>query len=161
MMQQIYGIVCESQLLEAQGHLQEAVTAYIRDHNASNCFEAIRLLKETLVICDNGRGGNLDYIVLKHELKNIMKKIRDSLIIRTQRCVQMGQPELFKEMLDAAHGGGGITTLDEWSQLMQSYEKQIRQRFPVEAFPARRKHKWRRPQKKNGARCNAFSCTAQ
>ena len=148
MMQKLEDMARESHLVGAQGHLQAAVTAYTRD--ASNCFEAIRLLKEAVVICDNCAGGNLNYIVLKNALKHLMNKIRDSLIIRTQRCVQMGQPEVFKDMLHATHGGGGIASLDEWSQLMQSYEKQIRQRFPVEAFPTKRKHKRCRPRKKRG-----------
>ena len=66
--------------------------------------------------CEQRCKDNLEYIVLKHELKDLINNIRDSLIIRIQRCVQMGQRELFKNMLDAVHGGGGITDVDEWSQ---------------------------------------------
>ena len=129
-------------LLEVHGHVQEAAKAY----EASGCFKAIQLLKKAVLMCENLCESNLEYIVLKHELKDLINNIRDALIIRIQRCVQMGQRESFKNMLHAAHGGGGITDLDEWSQLMQSYQKQIRRMFPDEAFPPKTKtNKRRRP----------------
>ena len=120
----------EQNLFRVHGHVQEAAKAYA----ASGCFEAIQLLKKAVLMCENLCESNLEYIVLKHELKDLINNIRDALIIRIQRCVQMGQRESFKNMFDAAHGGGGITDVDEWSQLMQSYQKQIRQMFPNEAF---------------------------
>ena len=137
-------------LLEVHGHVQEAAKAY----EANGCFKAIQFLKKAVLMCEKLFESNLEYIVLKHELKDLMNNIRDSLIIRTQCCVQMGQRESFKNMLDAAHGGGGITDGDEWSQLMQSYQKQIRQMFPDEAFPPKTKRnkrrRWRRPLNKGG-----------
>ena len=92
-------------------------------------------------MCEQRFKSNLEYIVLKHELKDLINNIRDSLIIRIQRCVQMGQRESFKNMLDAAHGGGGITDLDEWSQLMQSYQ---------EAFPSRTRRRGQRGPRNQG-----------
>ena len=139
----------EQNLFRLHGHVQEAAKAY----EASGCFEAIQLLKKAVLMCEKLFESNLEYIVLKHELKDLMNNIRDFLIIRTQCCVQMGQRESFKNMLDAAHGGGGITDGDEWSQLMQSYQKQIRQMFPDEAFPpnkTKRRGKRRRPRNKGG-----------
>ena len=134
-------------LLEVHGHVQEAAKAY----EASGCFKAIQLLKKAVLMCENLCESNLEYIVLKHELKDLINNIRDSLIIRIQRCVQMGQRESFKNMLRAALGGGRITDLDEWSQLMQSYQKQIRRMFPDEAFPSKTKrHTRRRPRNKGG-----------
>ena len=137
----------EQNLFRLHGHAQEAAKAY----KASGCAEAIQLLKKAVLMCENLCESNLEYIVLKHEVKDLINNIRDSLIIRIQRCVQMGQRESFKNMLDAAHGGGGITNLDEWSQLMQSYQKQIRRMFPDEAFPSKTKrHRRRRPRNKGG-----------
>ena len=136
-------------LLEVYGHVQEAAKAY----EANGCFKAIQFLKKAVLMCEKLLESNLEYIVLKHELKDLMNNIRDSLIIRTQCCVQMGQRESFKNMLDAAHGGGGITDGDEWSQLMQSYQKQIRQMFLDEAFPPnknKRREKGRRRRNKGG-----------
>ena len=137
----------EQNLFRVHGHVQEAAKAY----EASGCFEAIQLLKNAVLMCEQLCESNLEYIVLKHELKDLINKIRDSLIIRIQRCVQMGQRESFKDMLDKAHGGRGVTDLDEWSQLMQSYQKQIRRMFPDEAFPPKTKrNKRRRPRNKGG-----------
>ena len=140
-------MVDEQKLFRVHGHVREAAKAY----EASGCFEAIQLLKKAVLMCEQLCESNLECIVLKHELKALINNIRDSLIIRIQCCVQMGQRESFKNMLDAAHGGGGITDLDEWSQLMQSYQKQIRRMFPDEAFPPKTmRHKRRRPRNKGG-----------
>ena len=140
------GKMAHEQNLEVHGHVQEAA----RDYAASGYLGAIKLLKEAVLVCKSEQRckDNLEYIVLKHELKDLINNIRVFLIIRIQRCVQMDQQESCKHMLDAAHGGGGITDLDEWSQLMQSYQKQIRRMFPDEAFPSKTKrHSQHRPRK--------------
>ena len=139
------GKMAHEQNLEVHGHVQEAARAYA----ASGYLGAIKLLKEAVLMCKCEQRDNLEYIVLKHELKDLIINIRDVLIIRTQRCVQMGQRESFKNMLRAALGGGRITDLDEWSQLMQSYHKNIRQLFPAQAFPSKTSgKKQRKPRKK-------------
>ena len=144
------GKMAHEQNLEVHGHVQGAA----RDYAASGYLGAIKLLKEAVLMCmcEQRCKDNLEYIVLKHALKDLINNIRDVLIIRIQRCVQMGQRESFKNMLDAAHGGGGITDVDEWSQLMQSYQKQIRRMFPDEAFPSKTKkrNKRRRPRNERG-----------
>ena len=123
--------------------VQEAEQAY----QASNCFEAIDLLKKAVLMCENLWESNLEYEqheymdlrVIMVELKELTNKIRDSLIIRIQGCVQMGERESFEHELVAQHGGIGFR-LDEWSQLMHSYHKEIRNKFPAEAFAPRRPH---------------------
>ena len=139
----------EQNLFRLHGHVQEAAKAY----KASGCFKAIQLLKKAVLMCDNIWERNLEcecihlLRVIRVELKELTNKIRDSLIIRIQGCVQMGQREWFEHELVAQHGGNGITW-DEWSQLMHSYTKQIRSKFPAEAFaPMRTKRKRRRPRK--------------
>ena len=142
--------MAHEQNLEVHGHVQEAAKAYA----ASGYFGAIQLLKKAVLMCEQRCKNNLEYIVLKHELKDLINNIRDVLIIRIQRCVQMGQRQSFKNMLGAAHGGGRITDLDEWSQLMQSYQKKIRQMFPDQAFPSKTSRKKQRRPRKKKARCN-------
>ena len=139
------GKMAHEQNLEVHGHVQEAARAYA----ASGYLGAIKLLKEAVLMCkcEQRCKDNLEYIVLKHELKDLINNIRDSMIIRIQRCVQMGQRESFKNMLRATHGGGRITDLDEWPQLMQSYQKKIRQLFPAQAFPSKTSRR-KRPRKK-------------
>ena len=106
--------------------VQEAEQAY----QASNCFEAIDLLKKAVLMCDNIWESNLEYEcidlrVIRVELKELTNKIRDSLILRTQNRVQMGERESFEHELVDQHGGQGFNK-DEWSQLMHSYAKEIR-----------------------------------
>ena len=66
-------------------YVQSAQQAY----QASNCFEAIDLLKKAVLMCDNIWESNLEYEcidlrVIRVELKELTNKIRDSLILRTQ-----------------------------------------------------------------------------
>ena len=132
--------------------VQEAEQAY----QANNCFEAIDLLKKAVLMCENLWESNLEYEqheyidlrVIIVELKELTNKIRDSLIIRIQGRVPTGQRKCFERQLVAQHGETDITR-DEWSQLMQSYEKEIRSKFPADAFaPMKTKRHRRRPRKK-------------
>ena len=141
------GKMAHEQNLEVHGHVQEAARAYA----ASGYLGAIKLLKEAVLVCKSEQRckDNLEYIVLKHELKDLIINIRDVMILRTQRCVQMGQRESFKNMLRAALGGGRIADLNEMSQLMNSYHKTIRQKFPAQAFPSKTsRRKRKRPRKR-------------
>ena len=116
------------------------------------CFEAIDLLKQAVLMCKKLWKRNSEYeqhdecmhlLVIKVELKELTNKIRDSLILRTQNRVQMGERESFEHELVDQHGGQGFNK-DEWSQLMHSYAKEIRNKFPEVAFAPRRPHKRRR-----------------
>ena len=81
-----------------------------------HCFEAIDLLKQAVLICKKlwKRNGMYEQhecmhlLVMKVELKELTNKIRDSLILRTQGCVQMGERESFEHALVAQHGGQGF-----------------------------------------------------
>ena len=68
----------EQNLFRLHGHVQEAAKAY----KASGCFKAIQLLKKAVLMCEQLCESNLEYIVLKHELKDLINNIRDSLLIR-------------------------------------------------------------------------------
>ena len=127
--------------------VQKAEQAY----QASYCFEAIDLLKEAVLMCEKLWKSNLGYQqhecmhlrVIRVELKELTNKIRDSLILRTQNRVQMGERESFEHELVDQHGGQGFNK-DEWSQLMHSYAKEIRNKFPQVAFAPRSPKKRRR-----------------
>ena len=116
-----------------------------------HCFEAIDLLKQAVLICKKlwKRNGMYEQhecmhlLVMKVELKELTNKIRDSLILRTQNRVQMGERESFEHELVDQHGGQGFNK-DEWSQLMHSYAKEIRNKFPQVAFKKRRRRHRRR-----------------
>jgi hypothetical protein len=118
-------------------HLGRAAESYFRDGGgASGCFDAMRSLEQAIVVCENGVPLDLEYVFLKHEIGVLCKKVRDSLIVRTQLEVPIGDRKVFEEGLDAASGEGCI--IDKKSKLhsilMLSYKKQIWERYPEEAF---------------------------
>ena len=94
------------------------------------CFEAIDLLKQAVLMCKklwkrNSEYEQHDLLVIKVELKELTNKIRDSLILRIQNRLQIADRESFERELVDQHGGQGFNK-DEWSQLMHSYAKEIR-----------------------------------
>ena len=116
-----------------------------------HCFEAIDLLKQAVLICKKLWKGNGMYeqhecmhlLVMKVELKELTNKIRDSLILRIQNRLQIADRKSFERELLDQHGGQGFNQ-DEWSQLMHSYAKEIRNKFPQVAFKKRRRRHRRR-----------------
>ena len=116
-----------------------------------HCFEAIDLLKQAVLICKKLWKSNGMYeqhecmhlLVMKVELKELTNKIRDSLILRIQNRLQIADRESFEHELVYQHGGQSFNK-DEWSQLMHSYAKEIRNKFPQVAFARRRPKKRRR-----------------
>ena len=127
--------------------VQKAEQAY----QASYCFEAIDLLKKAVLMCEKLWKRNLEYeqhecmhlLVIKVELKELTNKIRDSLILRIQNRLQIADRESFEHELVDQHGGQGFNK-EEWSQLMNSYAKEIRNKFPQVAFAPRSPKKRRR-----------------
>ena len=115
------------------------------------CFEAIDLLKQAVLMCKKLWKRNSEYeqhecmhlLVIKVELKELTNKIRDSLILRIQNRLQIADRESFEHELVDQHGGQGFNK-DEWSQLMHSYAKEIRNKFPQVAFAPRSPKKRRR-----------------
>ena len=120
-------------------------------YQASYCFEAIDLLKQAVLMCKKLWKRNSEYeqhecmhlLVIKVELKELTNKIRDSLILRIQNRLQIADRESFERELLDQHGGQGFNQ-DEWSQLMHSYAKEIRNKFPQVAFKKRRRRHRRR-----------------
>ena len=113
-----------------------------------HCFEAIDLLKQAVLMCKklwkrNSEYEQHDLLVIKVELKELTNKIRDSLILRIQNRLQIADRKSFERELLDQHGGQGFNQ-DEWSQLMHSYAKEIRNKFPEVAFAPRRPHTRRR-----------------
>ena len=110
-------------------------------YQASYCFEAIDLLKKAVLMCEKLWKRNLEYEqhecmhlrIIRVELKELTNKIRDSLILRIQNRLQIADRESFERELVDQHGGQGFNK-DEWSQLMHSYAKEIRNKFPEVAF---------------------------
>ena len=112
------------------------------------CFEAIDLLKQAVLMCKklwkrNSEYEQHDLLVIKVELKELTNKIRDSLILRIQNRLQIADRESFEHELVYQHGGQSFNK-DEWSQLMHSYAKEIRNKFPQVAFAPRSPKKRRR-----------------
>jgi hypothetical protein len=138
-------------------HLGRAVESYFRDGGgASGCFDAMRSLDQAIVVCDNGVPLDLGYIFLKNEICVIRMKVGDSLIVRTQLEVPIGDRKVFEDELDAASGEGCIIENNFRSQLMHNYKMQIWERYPEEAFISHTREAWRngKPRLRRSARYN-------
>jgi hypothetical protein len=140
-------------------HLGRAAESYFRDGGgASGCFDAMRSLDQAIVVCENGVPLDLNYVFLKNEIGVIRMKVRDSLIVRTQLEVPIGDRKVFEEALDAASGEGYIIDKPSalHSQLMHCYKKQIWDRYHEEAFISHTQESWRngKPRVRRSARFN-------
>ena len=121
-------------LNDALVYLGKAAWSYFGDDGASGCFNAVRLLEMGIVACEHGQSFSLDYIFLKNEIRVLCKKVRDSLIVRTQLGVVIGDKAVFEDALNAAYGEVIDKKSQLYSLLMQSYKKQIWEAYPDEAF---------------------------
>ena len=124
-------------------YFDEASRSYFEGEEASDCVDTIRYLEQAIDVCEYAVVYNLEYLVLKHEIRALCRKVRDSLIIRVQLHASIGDKEEFEQKLAAAFGKDDVadgqsgdmgTSVNMYSLLMQSYRKQIWERFPVEAF---------------------------
>ena len=92
---------------------------------------------------------------LYKELDAAVKKVRDSLSVRTQlAALPMGDKKKYESVLKAAYGGR--IDDEENSRLMQSYRKIVWEKFE-EAFPSNNKREniqrgWPRPRRERGGR---------
>ena len=119
-------------------YIQQTWDACIRSRGPSNYCEAIHLLEQPVKILEEAvLHRDLDHIFPLHVHRTLINKIRDSLIIRIQLSVDIGNRQLFKEALAAAYGEDDLSNPTTWSQMMQSYKKQIKTRFPEEAFDSK------------------------
>ena len=100
------------------------------DSSPRGAVDALRQITQAREMC--GQGGSL-----YTELDAAAKKVRDSLIVRTQLdALPMGDKKLYQSVLEAAYGGR--IDDEENSRLMQSYRKTIWEKFE-EAFPSNNK----------------------
>ena len=121
-------------LNDALVYLDQAAVSYFGSGGAHGCFDALRSLDKAICACEHGAVMSLDYLFLKHEIRVLCRTIRDSLIVRIQSRVVVGDKEAFEDALSAAYGERMDKKSQLYSLLMNSYKKQIWDRYPNEAF---------------------------
>ena len=102
------------------------------DSTPRGAVDALRQTTKALDMCSHTTPSGQLYT----ELDAAAKKVRDTLSVRTQLIVTMGDKKKYQSVLEAAYGGR--IDDEENSRLMQSYRKTIWEKFE-NAFPSNNK----------------------
>ena len=104
------------------------------------CFDWLPELEAALALCDVD--VNLDYVVVRNQMKNLVNACRDLLVVRAQFLCPVGDRALFKAVIEAAYGD---LSSKLYSKVMNAYTKAL-SHLP-DTFPSNSSMRGKRPKR--------------
>ena len=106
------------------------------------CFGWLPDLDSALALC--AVDEDLNYVVVRQQMTTLVTSCRDLLVVRAQFLCPVGDKDLFREVLLAAHG---TLSSELYSKVMNAYSKALSRRLP-HTFQSNSSLRRKRPRKR-------------